>query len=103
MGGCRIATRHGQLTCRRNLAADLHATSGQSQQQTRNRSPSVPLCGSRKGPGPTCLPMRPDSYQHHERTLMKDASGQSFDRAPSTLAVPAPIAGTAPVIIREFS
>jgi len=43
-----------------------------AQQQRRGRSPlRPPMGGSRKGPGPTCLPMCPYSYQHHERALMK--------------------------------
>ncbi len=87
-----IWARDGLLTCRRR-AADLHAASDQAEQQTRGRSPSVPpLGGSRKGSGPMCLPVCPNSYQRHERTLMKDRSGHSVDTAQSALAASVPIA-----------
>jgi len=39
-----------------------------------------------------CLPVCPNSYQRHERTLMKDRSGHSVDTAQSALAASVPIA-----------
>ena len=63
-------------------AADLHAAPGQGPAAKERPEPlRPPIGGSRKGSGPTGLPMCPNGYQHHERALMKDPSANSAGTA----------------------
>jgi hypothetical protein len=72
----------GLLICRCR-ATDLRAFSDDSQEPPGARSPSVPRarCLPRKGSGLTLPAHVPNSYQDHERTLIKDPPATASRRA----------------------